>query len=312
MKIRKHHITLHDFPLEKGKISLKQLKKVADMVECVASGSLRIVMEGISRKKGPKPAWLENAVNFQLTGIYEGSTGLAIEASLLGEFLELQQLPIFGRTPETLATYTGIDLAVESFEQAFDPDKKNDDLLDKYLLKEMRTYRSLFNDEGGRISISSAVRKQPLQFDYKSFDRIKKLEKNTPPPAKARITGVLDLMQYSKDLIQLNTEKGIIRALITDDVSFQMISGFFGKKVTIEGMANYKPSGNIGAIEMYKLRPAAEDDRWFETPHSAIKEQLDFKELRAKQKYEGTQMSNIIGQWPGDESIDELLEMRKK
>jgi len=32
MKIRKHHITLHDFPLEKGKISLKKLKKVADMV----------------------------------------------------------------------------------------------------------------------------------------------------------------------------------------------------------------------------------------------------------------------------------------
>lgn len=312
MNVKKHHIKLEDFPLESGKISFSYLVKLAGMLKTVAGGSLRIVMEGISSKKGPKPSWLEDAVDFQLTDISKGSTELTLEAPLLKDSMELQQIPLFGRNPETLQEYTGIDIAMESFGQAFNPEKQKDDLLDKHLLKEMEKYRSLFHDQQGTIQISGYVHEEPMNIQYQSFQQIKKLEEKTPPPGKARITGVLDLMQYSKDLIQIKTEKGIIRAVLTSEVSFGKISEFFGKKVMVEGLANYKPSGTVGAIEVSKVRLATDEDQWFETPQSAIKEQLDFKELRAKQKYEGTKLENIIGQWPGDESIEELLEMRKK
>ncbi|SHG31662.1 hypothetical protein SAMN05443144_12458 [Fodinibius roseus] len=45
---------------------------------------------------------------------------------------------------------------------------------------------------------------------------------------------------------------------------------------------------------------------------SPIKEQLDLKRLRAEQEYKGTRLDNVIGEWPGDESIGELLGILEK
>ncbi len=43
-----------------------------------------------------------------------------------------------------------------------------------------------------------------------------------------------------------------------------------------------------------------------------MKERLDLKKLKEKQEYKGTNIDKVIGKWPGKESIEELLEMRKK
>lgn len=308
MNSKKHHIILHDFPLEKGKISFNVLRQLAEMLQSVAGGSLRMVVEGISSKKGPKPTWLEESVNFQLTGIRQGSTDLMVEAPLLEDSLQQPQIPLFGRSPESLREYTGVDLALESFNQAFQSNQE-DDLLDKHLLKKMEKHRSLFKDANGSIQITGYVQEKSTKIDYQSFEKIKKLEAQTPPESRARITGILDLMQYSKDLIQLQTEHGTVRAILTDEIKFDDISTYFGQKVTLEGLANYKPSGKISAIEVAKVRRTTEDDEWFSKQPSPVKEQLDIKELRTEQNYKGTQLDNIIGEWPGDEPIEELIEM---
>jgi hypothetical protein len=119
-------------------------------------------------------------------------------------------------------------------------------------------------------------------------------------------------MQYSKDLIQVQTEQGAIRALLTSEIQFQEVSEYFGQRVTLDGIANFKPSGNVSTIEIRKVRLANGTDDWFTKKPTPIKEQLDFKELRTKQKYKGTNLNNVIGEWPGDESIEELLEMLEK
>lgn len=282
------------------------------MLQTVAGGALRLVIEGISSKKGPRPKWLENSIDFQLTGLEKGSTRLVIEAPMLNETLGQPQIPLFGRSPESLKEYTGIDLALESFRQAFQPTGDHD-LLDKHLLKEMESYRSLFRDsEEGVIEITGYVREEPVQLRPRRFDNIKKLEEQTPTPSRARVTGVLDLMQYSKDLIQIRTKQGTIRAILTGDVTFKDISTFFGQKVTLEGIANFKPSGRIRTIEVAKVRIATEEDEWFTKHPSPIKDRLDFNELRAEQGFQGTKLDNVIGEWPGEEPIEELLEMRKK
>lgn len=311
MTIKKHHITLTDFPVNDGKISFNAIRQVAEMLQTVAGGSLRLVMEGISSKKGPKPKWLEESIDFQLTGIEKGSTRLIAEAPLLKESLHQPQIPLFGRSPETLQQYTGIDLALESFNQAFHQEQE-DDLLDKHLLKEMKKYRALFQGNQGSLQITGHVSEEPTKINKQSFKNIQKLEEGTPSPRRARITGILDLMQYSKDLIQIQTEQGATHAILTNDIQFTDISTYFGQKVTLEGIANFKPSGNISAIEVHKIREATDEDDWFTKKPAAIKEQLDIKELRAKQKFKGTNLDNVIGEWPGDESIEELLEMLNK
>ncbi len=281
------------------------------MLQEVAGGSLRLVIEGISSKKGPRPEWLEESVNFQLTGIQKGSTDLMVEAPILEDVLQQIQIPMFGRNPQSLQKYTGIDLALESFNQAFG-NKKEDDLLDKYLLQKMEDYRSLFQNGKGAIQIRGYNYEKPTEITHQSFEHIKKLEKQTPPRSRAQISGTLDLMQYSKDLIQVKTKQGDIHALLTGGIQFGDISQYFGQKVTLQGIANFKPSGKVSAIEVDSVRPATEEDEWFTKEPSPIKEQLDLKELRTEQKYKGTKLDNITGKWPGDEPIEELLEMLDK
>lgn len=281
------------------------------MLQTVSGGSLRLIIEGISSKQGPKPKWLEESVDFQLSGLEKGSTHLVVEAPLLKESLGQSQIPLFGRSPESVKEYTGIDLAIESFHQAFQK-TDNDDLLDKHLLKEMEKYRLLFADSEGTIEITGYISEGPVEINSQHFENIRKLEEQTPPPSRARVTGVLDLMQFSRDLIQVQTKQGIIRAILTGNITFKDISSYIGKKVTLEGTANFKPSGKISAIEVARVRMATEEDDWFARQPSPIQEQLDLSQLRAEQEYKGTRMDNVIGEWPGDETIGELLEMRKK
>lgn len=311
LKIKNHHIILHNFPEESGKISFRLLKQLAEMLQTVAGGALRLTIEGMSSKKGPKPKWLEDSVNFQLTDIQKGSTDLMIEAPILEESLSQPQLPLFGRSPETLKKCTGIDLALESFDQAFG-NNKEDDLIDKHLLKEMEKHRSLFRNSDGTVEITGDTKKKPTEISKQSFANIQKLEQQIPPSSRARITGVLDLMKYSKNLIQIQTDDGAIRALLSEEIKFKDVTKYFGKKVTLEGIANFKPSGNVRTIEVSKVRLATEDDEWFAQKPAPVKEQLDLKILRVQQDYKGTKLDKIIGQWPGDEPIEELLEILNK
>ncbi|MCF7802693.1 MAG: hypothetical protein K9N46_05495 [Candidatus Marinimicrobia bacterium] len=43
-----------------------------------------------------------------------------------------------------------------------------------------------------------------------------------------------------------------------------------------------------------------------------LPEKLDIIELRKEQKYTGTKLDSIIGKWPGDELIEELLTLLNK
>jgi len=281
------------------------------MLQRVASGSLRLVMEGVSSKKGPKPDWLESAVDFQLTGISEGSTNLTIEAAILEDVIADFQIPIFERNPESLKPYTGVDLALEAFGQAFQSNE-DDDLLDKHLLKEMEKYSTLFRNKKGTVKISGYQVKKPVQFSYSHFEEIKELEERTPPPIKALITGQLDLMQYSKELIKVDTKAGNVRAILSGELTFEEVGKFFGKEVTLEGIAHFKPSKKVSSIEVEKIHSATAQDQWFSAQPTAITEQINFADLSKEQEYHGTALDNVIGQWPGDESIEELLALLNK
>ena len=281
------------------------------MLQTVAGGSLRLIVEGISSKQGPKPKWLEESLDFQLSGLEKGSTKLMVEAPLLKKSLGQPQIPLFGRSPESVMEYTSIDLALESFQQAFQ-ETDNDDLLDKHLLKDMEKYRSLFSDSDTSIEITGHRNIKPIAIQSQHFENIRELEEQTPPPSRVRVSGVLDLMQFSKDLIQVQTKQGTIRAILTSSITFEEISTYFGQNVTLDGIANFKPSGKISAIKIDKAKTASDEEEWFTRQPSPINDQLDLNRLRAEQKYKETKLDNVIGEWPGDESIEELLEMRKK
>src|SRR5687768_7583038 len=96
-KTIKHVIRLQGFGLENGKISFSLLAKLNERLIRLSESTLLSFVEGNSTIKRGKPAdWLSKSLDFQLSGIKEGSTILEIEAPVLKETISSVQVPMFG------------------------------------------------------------------------------------------------------------------------------------------------------------------------------------------------------------------------
>jgi hypothetical protein len=81
-----------------------------------------------------------------------------------------------------------------------------------------------------------------------------------------------------------------------------------GKEVTISGIANYRPGGQLSYIEIEQyFEPGKSDDFFSRKPKEmTVEQQVLFQLKQGKKK---NPLSDLIGKWPGDESFDDLLKM---
>ena len=75
----------------------------------------RFAVEGESVRKGPRPAWLDSACAFDVTGLSAGSAVIAIEAPTLQEidpvrFGDNGQPSLFENNDQSFAEQTAVDL----------------------------------------------------------------------------------------------------------------------------------------------------------------------------------------------------------
>ena len=86
---------------------------------------------------------------------------------------------------------------------------------------------------------------------------------------------------------------------------------YWGKKVTVKGMAQYRPSGAIRLLEAQVIKPFEAGEEVFETsPQTQIS--LAFERPAGRQSKDRSFLQDIWGKWPGDETIDDLLAALKR
>lgn len=293
--------------MEEGKISFSMLEKLSQQFTKIAEGTLRLYMEGSSARKGRTPEWLKKSLNFNLTGLKKGSTVLDLEAPLLTETLKSMQMPLFSELEiDTLEGETAMSLSMYSYEKAFS-EEKDTALLDKLLLKDMLGFRKFLQQKNEVIELSYKLKQHTVSLEREKFAKVKVLEKTTPRSVKVKITGKLDLMRHSNSQLEIITERKKIRAFLPNYITFDMVKEHFGKDVTISGMANFNPGGKITAIELLNIGMPAEGDDYFRKVPKALKKSINLHQLSSEKNYTGTDLDKIVGKWPGDESIDELL-----
>ena len=83
------------------RVSIHVLRALSDALIEAAQRSLRLHVEGRSHLQG-KASWLDEATDFQLVGLREGSTVLEWEAPTLGEAVPqiFEQLSLWDVKPE--------------------------------------------------------------------------------------------------------------------------------------------------------------------------------------------------------------------
>lgn len=273
----------------------------------IAGGTLRLLLDGHSHKRGKHPEWLEKSIHFELTGLKPGSTILEVKAPALSETIQSVQLPIqFDDIAiEDILAYSAIDLSLNAFNQAFSEDGDTS-LLDKSLLKDMQKFKKIIDSGGGSISITGTA-KNRTDLNQESFKKIKKMESATSPSIRARLTGTFDLMKHSNSLMELIVNGKKIRAFLTSDLNIHEVKSLFGEEVTVDGIAHFKPNGQINSFEVDKVRLAQASDNYFKRIPAVVTDQLSIAQVAEAQSYYGTDLKKIIGKWPGEEGIDELL-----
>ena len=133
------------------------------------------------------------------------------------------------------------------------------------------------------------------------------MEESIPEPHEIIINGVVDELKYSKLRVSIATKEGSINGVLNDEnFEPESISKFWGKQVTIAGRAHYHPNGKMSFIYIERIFEPTEADTYFSK--ISKKETVEQQILRQqKQLKNQNNLQDIVGQWPGDESIDEIL-----
>jgi len=307
-----HTISLKNFEFPNGEIPFSVLTKITEQLRKVSEGALRFYIEGhSSNKRGRDPEWVEKSLDFTLSGIKKGSTILEVKAPYLTETLGSYQQPLYDELGvDSLKNQTAIGLAIAAYERATEnPD--NIDTLDKNLLKVMLGFNKFFGHDSKSSIDISGTSKQKIKIAPITLQKIKILEEKTPVDQKIKITGKLEMMKHSSNLLELVNASGKFKAHLSHDYSFENALPFFGKDITCTGLAHFNPKGQIASIEITHITFADTSAPYFTNANFAIQEKLDLPGLVTKQNYKGTssaKINKLIKEIGVDDDLETLLQ----
>lgn len=309
MKTVDYEIKVSGLNTKPGSIPIVEFKEIIEFLMKGCDRVLRLIIEGRSIKSGKNPDWLKKSLDFIITGIKTGSTLLQLEAPILGESIpeHFTQKKLWDNlelvkpddTSLTLLSKAISDAASENMESYY---------FDAVVLDALLSSKSITKNSKELIISSKAKREDNFKISSREIKKIKKIKIEIPKPHITVLSGFFNLIEHSNQRFQLKLPDGRNINGIMDPsyVDFEKMRELWGKKVTIKGKAYYKPSGNLRSIEAQLIRPSEDGDEILERIPQKQKNFKFFEDSLAERNVNKS-LKKIWGKWPGDESIDELL-----
>jgi hypothetical protein len=307
----KYEIKIRNAMEGNGKIDFQRLVFIAQGLRKISEGALQIRLRGVSLTTGRKKVSLEDALKISLTGIKKGSTILNLESVQFSKTLGSFQTDLFRQEAQRqLPEQTPLSLFIKTFQDAMSVNIKDHEMLDKPLLKELKQFKKAFLDRNEVFIISNQGSMTELELKCEDFKKIKTLEEDIPDSKPIILNGVVEELIYSKLKVRILTREGIVDGFLSDDLDSENIAKWWGKEITITGTAHYKPGGK-SVIEIQRIfEPSVGDVYFSKKPKSETVEQQIERQLREGKK--ANPLPDIVGKWPGDETLEELLDMLTK
>lgn len=301
-----YEIKLSGAEQDDGKIDLQRLAAIAQSVTDIAKGALQIRLLGVSSKGGKQTENITQALKIRLSDLKKGSTVLELECEPFSQSLNGLQGNMFkSELLDELPRQTPMALVIDTFRDALDF-KEETSNLDKPLLKKLKGFEKIFVSPEEKITISNRGSVPEVKLQKSDFKKIQILEESIPDPQEIIINGVVDELKYSKQRIAIATRDGIVTGIFSDDFEPDAIAKYWGKDLTISGTAHYLPSGKMSFLYIEKIFEPSEADKYFSRIHKkeTVEQQIERQQKQLKYR---NRLSEIVGQWPGDESIEEIL-----
>lgn len=292
------------------RVSAAALREAIDALLEGVHLATRLAVEGESRRKGPRPAWLDAACAIDITGLNAGSVAIAMEVPTLREadatkFGGEGQRSLFEEGDQQFGDKTAVDLFGQVLESIIDGDAE-DVVADRALLDTCVRFARASGDRFEGIQLGGLRGRQlPLVIRPDHIPRIERLRDDTPPPQAARVAGSLDTISASSTDVILKLKDGTRVPARFEDHDPDALKELFGRSVVISGMAHYRPSGRLLMVVAEAINEAGTGDQIFEAAPVA-RRRLPVNTAVAQDESSG--VSAFFGTWPGEETEEELLE----
>ena len=308
MKAMRYKIKIYGLKSPEGTMPMVALKEICSALMESSERALRLSIEGISLKRGTVPKWLKKSLQFTVTGITKGSTVLEIEAPTLeASAPEKVQQPDLWYTPPdpkdtalSLLSRSVLDATTEQMES---------DRYDRGVLESLLSFRPFLKDYAKEFDVDCASRKSDnFKINGPALDKISRIEAKTPEPRAIILSGLFTLIEHPSRRFQLTLEDGrkLLGTADPSHIDVEQMRALWGRKVTLKGMAAFKPSGVVHFIQAEMIKPFETGEELFlsrpqfKTPVELVKEVKRRGEIRGP-------LMEVWGKWPGEESIDEIL-----
>ncbi len=304
----KYTVALKGLQTPKGTITFSALKEVIEILSTGSERALRLSLEGTSVKRGNPPAWLLQSTDFILKGLKKGSTILEFEAPTLGSvaFEQIKQTDLWDNVPSP--EETAITILAKSINDA-EQENLDSDKYDRGVLETLMGFKRLLDGTELKVELHSVERRADrFSLDTNSYQKFDKIRSETPEPQAVLLTGFLNMIQHNQRRFELTLESGpTVRGRINESfINLEQIRNLWGKKVTVKGMMQYTPSKKPRLLVAELISPKHSGDEVFSTIPIAYQVH-DVLAQAQKNISSHNIVTDIWGKWPGEESIDELL-----
>lgn len=290
----------------KGRIELDRMEFLAKHVKSIAQKSLLIQMYGYSKVSLPSNLVKYLKIFLTQTQGNDGDTTLTLDAE---NFQNIPvQLDLFNEK-QSLSTFTPMSLVIMSFSAAL-KEGEDKNLIDEPIIDELLKFKKFFNTDTEKILMTNRSSIPEIEFSRKELDKIESLYKSIPSPQKTIVAGIVDEMKFSREQVILSTNDHKKIVVVVAREMFQELKEYFGQEIAINGMAHFKPGGQLSYVKMESFGEAGPAGRLFsKKPHKLTIQQQLALQLREGKKH--NPLEDIAGKWPGEESLEELMEIIK-
>lgn len=295
-----HVITLRGTSAGDERVSGHLLRDLLDILVEGSEQTLRYRIEGRSTARGTPPGWLRPASDFQIEALHAAGEPLAfkVDARPLAEVMpeKFAQATLFEGVD---GSKSPVDLFEDTLEEAIRGDEDSE-AFDAHLLDTMKRFRGLLTYGVESVEIKNG---RVLQVDSKAVQNLVRLAAQEHPSRRVRVAGQLETIRHSDCRFVLILPGGERVAGTAVDLGAEALRGAFGKKVIIQGLADFRPSGNLLRISAERVEDATDTELQV---FGAIPRPLATSTPAARSSGKGG-FEAIFGQWPGDETSEQLL-----
>ena len=313
MHKRRYAFRIHGLATPPGQIRARDFSRALAALAKTAESATALLATGEGRhSRGAKPKWLAAATDFAITGLGPGSTSIAIDTPRLIDApgSPFRQWNLWPEHIEIDPGDTALDLSARAIEEAQTPDSPGDLFDDSVLDAILDLARSITGDSVAYGLAAEGSREEEVRLQGDTAKRIAARKRTIPDPEGCIITGRIEQVAYAKRQFRLEPTSGprLYGRLHPDINDVEILRSLWGRRATVQGSVLFKANGQPRFIEARHISESRSGDELFELlPDADSDAQIGDVTPRIRGATT-TRPSELVGTWPGNETIEELLD----